>query len=76
MEPGSKTVSRRTGPGRARFHLATFLADRHGGTAIEYGLIAAILFGALILVLTEVAKENTAIYTNIKNAYHKASQGG
>ena len=42
-----------------------FMKDESGATAIEYGLIAAILSVAIIGVLNQVRTSLTATYTSI-----------
>ncbi len=66
----------RRGGGRYVRVLRTFGSDRSGATAVEYALFAVILGIGLLVVLTQVADENTAVYTKIKDAYRSATQGG
>lgn len=42
--------------------LKELLADERGGTAVEYGLIAALIVVALLAGLTSVADANDDIY--------------
>lgn len=44
-----------------------FLDDDQGLTAIEYGLIAAVLVVAVIVTVALVAKQLDATYVNVKN---------
>ncbi len=41
------------------------LADKRGGTAIEYGLIAALVVIAIISALQGFAGENSRIWNNV-----------
>jgi pilus assembly protein Flp/PilA len=43
------------------------LKDRHGATAVEYGLIAALVVIAMIVSLESVANENTGIWAVVRN---------
>lgn len=51
--------------------LKTILDDRSGSTAIEYGLIAALIVVALIASLDSVANENTGIWAKVRNKVHE-----
>lgn len=44
-----------------------FLGDDRGLTAIEYGLIAAVLVVAVIVTVALVAKQLDATYVGVKN---------
>ncbi|MFZ3127147.1 MAG: Flp family type IVb pilin [Rhodoferax sp.] len=44
-----------------------FLDDDQGLTAIEYGLIAAVLVVAVIVTVSLVARQLDATYVNVKN---------
>jgi len=48
--------------------VARFLKDESGATAIEYGLIAALISVVLITVLTALGTSLNTKFTNIKNA--------
>lgn len=39
--------------------------DRRGATAIEYGLIAAVIVVAMIVIITEVASTTTGLWNNV-----------
>lgn len=45
-----------------------YVKDESGATAIEYGLIAALISVVLIAVLTAVGTQLNAKFTNIKTA--------
>jgi len=49
-----------------------FLKDESGATAIEYGLIAAILSVAIIGTLQLVSTELTTTYQQVENALRDA----
>ncbi len=48
--------------------LKDLLADERGATAVEYGLIAALIVVAILSGLTSVAAENDATYQLIEDA--------
>jgi len=47
---------------------ARFLKDESGATAIEYGLIAALIAVVLVTVLTNVGTALQGTFTTIQNA--------
>ena len=47
--------------------LATFVRDQNGATAIEYGLIAALIAVAIIGGVTAVGTNLSATFTNISS---------
>lgn len=55
---------------------ARFVKDESGATAIEYGLIAALLSVAIITALTSVSDELTKTYDEVKGALETANGGG
>ena len=48
--------------------LARFAKDESGATAIEYGLIAALLSVVIITVLTSIGTELTKAYGSVNTA--------
>lgn len=48
--------------------LCPYCADEHGGTAIEYGMIMALIFLAIIGSVTTMAEVNDDIYKDIETA--------
>jgi len=46
----------------------TFVRDEEGVTAIEYGLIAALIAVVIILAVTNVGQALVQIFTDIANA--------
>lgn len=44
------------------------LADRTGGTAIEYGLIAALIVVAMIVALVQLANVTIGMWTHVSTA--------
>jgi len=50
-------------------------ADRKGGTAIEYGLIAAIIVVTLIASFIQLADTTTGIWGNINTKMERARSG-
>jgi len=51
-----------------RHLLQELLADEHGATAVEYGLIAGLIVVALLSGLTSVATANDDTYQLIEDA--------
>ncbi|MFC3580232.1 Flp family type IVb pilin [Sphingomonas hylomeconis] len=49
--------------------------DQAGGTAIEYGLIAALVVIAMIAAFTEVANTTTAMWGSVNTKVVHASGG-
>lgn len=50
--------------------------DRKGGTAIEYGLIAALIVIAMIASFIEVARTTTGTWNSVNNKMQTARDGG
>jgi pilus assembly protein Flp/PilA len=53
-----------------------FLKDESGATAIEYGLIAALIAAVLITALTMIGTELSTKFTNIANTVKDAGATG
>jgi pilus assembly protein Flp/PilA len=53
--------------------IKTVLRDRRGGTAIEYGMIAALVVLVMIAALTEMARTTTGIWNNVSDKVQKAN---
>jgi pilus assembly protein Flp/PilA len=47
-------------------------SDRRGVTAIEYGLIAALIAAVIVTILTAVGTDLTAVFTTIDTALKNA----
>ena len=45
--------------------IRTFMADEKGATAIEYGLIAALIALVVIAALTTIGTNLSAVYTTV-----------
>lgn len=45
-----------------------FICDEEGATAVEYGLIAALIAVAIILSVTDVGNKLKSVFIAIKNA--------
>ena len=56
--------------------LAKFLNDESGATAIEYGLIAALVAVACIGALTAVGGSLQGIFTMVSSSLSSAATGG
>jgi pilus assembly protein Flp/PilA len=52
--------------------LNRFVQDRSGATAIEYGLIAALISVVIIGVLTTIGNNLLARFTSVANALNNA----
>ncbi len=48
-------------------HLKRVLRDKRGGTAIEYGLIAALVVITMIAAFMDVATTTTGMWGNVNN---------
>ena len=55
-------------PGRRVGVLGSFIQDEAGATAIEYGLIAALISIVIIVSVTVVGTQLTKTFTTVKNA--------
>lgn len=51
------------------------LGDRKGGTAIEYGLIAALIVITMIASFVEVARTTTGMWNNVNTKIDDARSG-
>ena len=58
----------------ARF-LSKLAADRKGGTAIEYGLIVALIVIAMIASLGQVASTTKGMWSNVNDKMERARSG-
>lgn len=47
--------------------VARFRSDESGATAIEYGLIAALIGVAIITAVTQVGTDVSSTFTNVSN---------
>ena len=56
--------------------LARFLTDESGATAIEYGLIAALVSVAAIGALTALGGSLNTMFTTVSSAVASATSGG
>ena len=50
--------------------ISRFVRDESGATAIEYGLIAALIAVVIITALTAVGTNLTATFTSVSGALH------
>jgi pilus assembly protein Flp/PilA len=55
--------------------IRSFFSDESGATAIEYGLIAALVSVAAILALTALGTELDAIFSTVSSTLVKAQPG-
>ncbi len=53
--------------------VSKFIRDESGATAIEYGLIAALISVVIIAALTTVGKNLTTVFDNVANALTNAN---
>lgn len=56
-----------TGHRTARRKARDVLADESGATAIEYGLIAALIFLAIVTAVTTFSNEITNMFNTVSN---------
>ncbi|MEJ2379179.1 MAG: Flp family type IVb pilin [Gammaproteobacteria bacterium] len=56
-----------------RKHLQRFVQDESGVTAIEYGLIAALVAVVIIAALTALGGSLTNIFTTVSNTLNTAA---
>lgn len=49
--------------------------DRRGGTAIEYGLILALIVITMIVAFVDVASTTTQMWGNVSNKVERARSG-
>jgi len=54
--------------GKMRF-IQALLCDRHGATAIEYGLIVALIVLAILGALGDVAGKTVTMWNEVANAF-------
>ncbi len=52
-------------PGVAMRRLKELVKDTRGATAVEYGLILALIFLAMVTALQGVATQNTKMWNNV-----------
>ncbi|CUS46069.1 Flp family type IVb pilin [Sphingomonas sp. QA11] len=50
--------------------------DRKGGTAIEYGLIAALVVITMVASFVELANTTTGMWSNVNSKIETARTGG
>ena len=55
--------------------LRKFLQDDRGATAIEYGLIAALIFLGCVAAIGSYGESMSAMYSKIRNAIVKVDSG-
>jgi len=53
-------------------HLWLFLKDEEGASAIEYALIAGLVAVAIVVALTALGTDISALFTNISSKLPKA----
>jgi len=56
-------------------HIKSFCADEAGATAIEYGLIAALVSVAAIGALTTMGNTLNTLFTTVSNSMNTAVAG-
>lgn len=52
------------------------MKNRRGGTAVEYGLIAALVVITMIASFIEVARTTTGMWTNVNSKIETATRPG
>jgi pilus assembly protein Flp/PilA len=53
--------------------LMSFIRDEEGATAVEYGLMVALIAGAIILTVTALGTSLNGIFTTVSTAIAAAS---
>lgn len=53
--------------------LIRFLKDEEGATAVEYGLLVALIAAAIVLIVTTLGQSLVAIFTKVSNAIKAAA---
>lgn len=56
--------------------LKRLLGNKRGGTAIEYGLIAALIVLTMMAAFIQVANTTTTMWGNVNNKMETARAGG
>jgi len=56
--------------------LKSFVKNESGATAIEYGLIAALIAVAIIVAVTQVGTDLAALFTGISGSLTAATPAG
>lgn len=51
--------------------LKELLTDRRGATAVEYGLILALIFLAMVVAIQGLANQTASTWSNVSNAVTK-----
>ncbi len=52
---------------KAMQHFNDWIADEEGATAIEYGLLAALIAGVIISAVTTLGTKVLALYTDVES---------
>ncbi|MDR6847677.1 pilus assembly protein Flp/PilA [Sphingomonas sp. BE270] len=55
--------------------LKKLLGDRRGATAVEYGLIVALIVIAMVTALTQLANSTTTMWGNVSTKVSAATAG-
>ena len=53
--------------------IATFIRDEEGATAVEYGLMAALIAAVIIAAVTSIGANLTAVFENVASKLTVAS---
>ena len=53
--------------------IATFIRDEEGATAVEYGLMAALIAAVIITAVTSIGSNLSAVFTDIASKLTVAS---
>jgi pilus assembly protein Flp/PilA len=53
---------------------ARLLQDDHGASAVEYGLICALIVLAMVAGLSQVATATTSMWNTVSNTYEAAQK--
>ncbi len=52
---------------KAQQHIHAWIADEEGATAIEYGLLAALIAGVIVATVTTLGTKVTGLYTTVES---------
>ena len=48
-------------------HIEALVVDEEGATAIEYGLLAALIAGVIVSTVTTIGPKVLGLFTNVEN---------
>ena len=54
-------------------HIINFFKDEEGATAVEYGLLVALIAAVIVVIVTTLGTQINAAFTKVSNALPVAS---